>query len=136
MTLSVPLPSGDQLVPSHFAIRLAAAPPAIVKSPATYSAGPVPSSNTVTARATPPCNPLPSADQLAPFHLATPFAGTPPALSNQPTAWRAGPLPSSNTSKPSTRSSMPAPSADQVAPSHFATRFAATPPAVVKFPPA
>src|SRR5688572_24295728 len=40
--LLVPLPSGDQALPSHFAMRLAGAPPAFMNPPPAKSAGPPP----------------------------------------------------------------------------------------------
>src|SRR5262245_2477042 len=46
---STPLPRGDQLNPSHLAIPFAATPPAVVNLPPAKSAGPLPSSKTVSA---------------------------------------------------------------------------------------
>src|SRR5688572_12281591 len=45
----VPLPSTDQLDPSHFAMLFATLPPAVSKVPPTWIAGPAPSSNTAIA---------------------------------------------------------------------------------------
>src|SRR5262245_48594976 len=98
----------------------AAAPPAIVKSPPAYSAGPAPSSNTVRAP-TPPFTPLPSAAQFEPFHLAMLFAAAPPAVVKPPAAYSAGPAPSSNTVRAPTPPFTPLPSAVQVEPFHLTT---------------
>ena len=67
---------------------LAATPPAPVKTPPAYSAGPPPSSNTVRAwtEGLKPESPFPSADQLAPSHFAMLLAATPPALVKLPPA--------------------------------------------------
>ena len=81
-----PLPRGDQLAPSHLAMLLAGAPPAVVNLPAAKSASPPPSSKTVRA-STPtgtPVIPLPTADQPEPSHLAMLLAATPPAVVNCP----------------------------------------------------
>src|SRR5437667_391693 len=93
-------------------------PSAVVNMPPAYSAGPLPSSKTVRAPSPPvgPFTPLPSGDQFDPFHIATLIAALPPAFRNKPRAYSAGPLPSSNTVKASTLSSIPAPSADQLEP--------------------
>ena len=99
----IPLPTADQLDPFHFAMLSAATPPAVAKVPPAYSAGPLPSSNTVKAEtALFPMLlsiPSPSADQVDPFHFAMWFATTTPSavFVNEPPAYNAGPLPSSNT---------------------------------------
>src|ERR1043165_9137277 len=99
-----PPPSADQLEPFHLAIPFADTPPAVANEPATYSAGPLPSSKTVKARteATPaigsgPSGPPARADQVDPFHFAMSSVGTPPAIAKSPPTNSAGPLPSSNT---------------------------------------
>src|SRR5262245_9126033 len=99
-----PVPSADQLDPSHFAMQLAGTPPAAVKVPAAYSACPLPSSKTVSAltMAPVPVKPLPRADQLDPFQAAMDFAATPPAVEKSPPTYSAGPLPSSKTVRAST----------------------------------
>src|SRR5688572_9487915 len=130
-----PLPSADQLEPSHFAMRLAATPPAAEKLPPAKSAGPSPSSCTVRAE-TPPFSPLPSLDQLEPSHFAIRRAPIPPAPAKPPPAKSAGPQPSSATARQPTLLFSPLPSADQLEPSHFAIRLALTPLALVKSPPA
>src|SRR5688500_10190405 len=71
----------DHLVPSHLAIESPGAPCAIRNVPHAYSAGPVPSSKTVSALTVGPV-PLPSADHVDPSHLAMQFAATPPAAEN------------------------------------------------------
>src|SRR6185436_4178130 len=80
---SAPLPSGDQLDPSHLAMLLTGIPPAFVKLPPAYSFGPLPSSHTASAPtnvfAPKPPNPPPTDAQLVPSHLAMLFTVTPPA---------------------------------------------------------
>src|SRR5205807_253994 len=67
---SIPLPSVDQVLPSHFAMWFAGAPPALVKWPPAYRLLPS------TAReCTALSVPVPRADQALPFHLAILFAG-------------------------------------------------------------
>src|SRR6266849_6199869 len=109
-------------------------PPAMMKSPPAYRAGPVPSSNTVSASTT-WLIPLLSADHRVPSHLAIWFAAAPPALVNSPPAYKAGPVPSSNTVSANTlvlnnTPLIPLPSADHRVPSHLATWLAVTPPAL------
>src|SRR6185503_14009650 len=103
------------------------------------SAGPLPSSKAARERTTASV-PLPSADQLVPFHFATFAADPAPAVVKRPPTWRAGPLPSSKVARARTTGLgpplTPPPSADQVRPFHFATCWAAWPPAFVKEPPA
>src|SRR5829696_2400394 len=65
---STPLPGApkaDQLVPSHLAIFGAEKPPAVVKRPPAYNAGPDPSSKTARALTKPfiPLSGAPRADQ-------------------------------------------------------------------------
>src|SRR5436190_2128237 len=103
-------------------MKFVAMPPATVNPPPAYSAGPLPSSNTVSAETAltyelEPSNPRPSADQLDPSHRAMRLAATPPAVVNSPPAYSARPLPSSNivravTPLPYT----PPPTSDQLAP--------------------
>src|SRR5262245_54029993 len=116
-----------------------ATPPALVNQPPAKRLGPLPSSCATRARTLLPI-PLPSADQLVPFHFARLLAATPPALENLPPAYSAGPLPSSNTAKASTDVGppdvTPVPSLDQKEPSHLAMRLAWTAPACVNVPPA
>ena len=92
-----PVPSADQLVPFHLAMRLAGAPPAVVNVPPTYRSGPPPSSNTVSALTKVVPTPPPIEDQLVPSHFAMRFADAPPAVVNAPAAISSGPPPSSNT---------------------------------------
>ena len=68
----IPSSSVDQLAPFHFATRLAVIPPAVVKFPPAYSAGPPPSSYTARA-VTQPFNAPESVDQFAPSHFAMPW---------------------------------------------------------------
>src|SRR5258708_5522620 len=75
-------PTGDQLVPSHFAIRCAVIPPAVAKAPPTYRF--VPSAAAQYA----PFIPEPSADHLAPSHLAMPLAPTPASLEKLPSTYK------------------------------------------------
>ena len=75
--------------------------------------------------------PLPSADQLAPFHLAIRLTDTPPAMLKSPPAKRSVPI----TARAPRSLSTPVPSADQLVPFHLAIRFALVPPAEVKSPP-
>src|SRR5262245_20660886 len=72
---------------------------------------------------TAPSIPLPTPDQLEPFHFAIRFAGTPPAVVNVPPAKSARPLPSLKPLRVSTKPFIPLPSADQLEPSHLAIRF-------------
>src|SRR5262245_57835360 len=76
-----PLPSAVQLEPSHVALLSASTPPAVVKEPPAWSAGPLPSSYAIKAETLLrlPLIPLPSAAQLEPSHFAMSFAATPPA---------------------------------------------------------
>src|SRR5688572_6021629 len=64
-----PLPSADQEDPFHFAIRLAATPPATMNRPPAYSAGPLPSSS--VRALTQVSIPLPSVAHAVPSHFAT-----------------------------------------------------------------
>src|SRR5688572_22708032 len=118
------MPTADQLVPSHLAMRWAGTPPADVNRPPAYNASPLPSSKVARAK-TSANNPMPTADQLVPSHLAMRWAGTPPADVNSPPAYNASPLPSSKVARAKTLSFIPlpgAPTADQVVPSHLAMR--------------
>src|SRR5262245_11169771 len=85
ITLPTPLPSADQLVPSHLAIPLAGTPPMVKKLPAAWSAAPPPSSKTPSTE-TFEVVPLPSGDQLVPSQRAIEPAGTPPATEKEPPA--------------------------------------------------
>ena len=58
------------------AIWFAVTLPAVVKLPAAWSAGPLPSSYTASSK-TVPSIPLPKGVQVAPSHLAMRFAATP-----------------------------------------------------------
>src|SRR5712692_3086598 len=86
-------------------------PPAVLKLPPAYRAGPEPSSNAPSADTmgnrgseSEPVTPVPSADQLLPSHLAILLAVTPSTLLNDPAAYSAGPVPSSNTANANTPS--------------------------------
>src|SRR5262245_3349066 len=125
----IPLPNAAQLDPFHLAMRFAAAPPALVKDPPAYNAGPVPSSSAASTRtsADAGATPLPTGAQLAPSHLARLLAATPPALVKFPPAYSAGPVPSSYTASAWTNVEppvIPLPSDDQLEPFHLAMRFA------------
>src|SRR5262245_3777653 len=101
MSPFIPLPSGDQLVPSQLATCAADAPLAAVKDPPAISSAPLPSSKAVTHTTLSFSQrfPQPSSDQPTPSHLATLFAKALPALRKLPAACSAGPLPSSNTAR-------------------------------------
>ena len=71
---------------------------------------------------------------MFPFHFATQFAGTPPAVVKTPPAYKL-PL-KSNAKAWISPLFVPEPKADHLFPFHFATRLAGTPPAVVNSPPA
>ena len=107
--------------------------PAVVNSPPAYNWGATPSSKTARAN-TWSFMPVPTGDQLTPFHRAMRFAPPPPAVVNNPPAYKAGPSPSSKTARANTEESSPEPNADQLAPSHLAMWFAPAPPALVKNP--
>src|SRR5262249_21904446 len=110
----IPLPKGDQWVPSHFATLFARAEPAEQKTPAAYtagpapfpqtpSAGPLPSSKLASARTVAP-TPIPSAPQLEPSQVAMLFAGSPPTRVNKPPAQRRERPPSSTCRRAATYS--------------------------------
>jgi hypothetical protein len=65
----MPVSSDDHDEPSQRASRSHAIPPAVVKMPPAYSAGPLPSSWDARVN-TGPSMPTPSADQIAPSHRA------------------------------------------------------------------
>src|SRR5260370_26998102 len=136
----MPLPRADHRTPSHLAIFAASTSPAVRNWPPTYRAGPVRSSKTKSAvtfgARSESLIPLPRADHRVPSHLAIFAASTSPAVRNWPPAYRAGPVPSSNTDTAFTTPSVPVPSADHCVPFHLAMWLAATLPAVVKMPPA
>src|SRR5216683_2615791 len=117
----IPLPRWDHCVPSHLAMKLNLSPPMWEKTPPTYSAEPLLSSNTVSAF-TEALTPLPSADHCVPFHLAMLLTTTPPARVKPPPAYSAGPLPSSKTvsADRSWLIPLPLPIADHCMPSHLA----------------
>ena len=72
-------------VPFKRARLEAAVEPALVKLPAANKPGPVPSSNTSSAKTDPSTPPL-TPDQVDPFRLATRLAWNPPAVVNKPPA--------------------------------------------------
>jgi hypothetical protein len=137
----IPDPKGDHVAPFHFAMRLELTPPAVVKFPPAYKAGPVPLSKTVRAL-TVPFIPDPKADHAEPFHLAMRLALTPPAMVKFPPAYKADPVPSLNAASALTPSPAkaalptPDPNADQLDPFHLAIFVAMVMPAAVKSPPA
>lgn len=67
-------------------MELAAAPPAVVKSPPAYTSEPV-----TASASTDPFIPEPRADQALPFHLAMWLAATSPAVVNLPPAYTSEP---------------------------------------------
>src|SRR5688572_17073353 len=121
----MPPPSADQLVPFQRAMRFAARPPALVKSPPATSAGPLPSSWTASASTEADAFiPLPSADQAFPSHCAMQLAGTPPALANAPPATSLAPPVAVKTASARTSEvpePIPLPRADQRTPFQRAT---------------
>src|SRR5215831_17037495 len=104
-------------------------PPALVKLPATQSR-PLKLAM-LTPAALPPARPMPSADQLAPSHLAIPEAGIPPAWVKVPPAYSS---PLWNPS-PYTVPLTPALRADHVDPSQSARFVVNCAPQLVKSPP-
>lgn len=70
----MPDPSGDQLLPFHFAIPMAVVPPAVVKRPPANRLLP----DTASAD-TASFIPSPTGDQLLPFHFAMNLAAFPPS---------------------------------------------------------
>src|SRR5258705_50903 len=138
MPISPPIPdaSEDQCAPSHLAMSLRGVPPADVKMPPAYSAGPEPSSKTVIAETCPyvPVNPGPNLDHDEPFQRAMCCAVVPPAPVKYPPTYSAGPEPSSNTASDCAMWFVPLPSGAHACPFHFATFAAGTPPAVVNEP--
>src|SRR4051812_34284525 len=78
-----------------------------------------------------PFVPVPSADQLDPFHFATLLAGAPPAVVKEPPTYRSVPENASANAVPL----RPVPSADHDVPFQRATRFAVTPSIFAKLPP-
>ena len=78
----MPAPRADQLAPSHFAMRLALTPPAVVKAPPAYRFPPPSEARSLTQK----FMPVPSADQLVPSHRATRFAATFPVVVKSPPA--------------------------------------------------
>src|SRR5437879_1586161 len=105
-------------------------PPAMRLPPLTASASTLPFTPLPVALA-----PLPSADQVLPFHWATWFARTLvarllKAVMKSPPTKRLPPLTASARTRsftPLPVAPAPLPSADQVLPFHWATRFARTP---------
>ena len=85
-TPSIAETNADQALPSHLAMLLATAPPAVPNSPAAYKSPP----NTASARTLDELLlslgpiPEPRADQLLPFHLAMPLANTSPTIEKLP----------------------------------------------------
>src|SRR5262245_49145941 len=131
----MPLPSIDQPDTVHFATPRVKAPPDGVKAPAAWTAGPLPSSNTVSAWTLPA--PLPSTVQLVPFQRAAPLGEfIVPATQKLPPAKSLAPEPLSNVVRAATGPWIPLPSPDQVVPFHFATPFVAVLPEDEKLPPA
>ncbi len=97
IALSTPPPTSCQSAPSQRARLAAGCPPAAVKSPATYSCGPVPSSSTASS-CTVPSMPAASGDHDWPSKRAMFAAGTPPLTDvKSPATYSAGPDPSSIT---------------------------------------
>src|SRR4051812_29399462 len=82
----VPIPSADQAAPSQRAIRLADAPPAVVKSPPTYRLGPTSNRAFTDALDDTPLTPEPSDVHAVPSQRATRFALDPPAVVKAPPA--------------------------------------------------
>src|SRR5690606_26220186 len=72
----------------------------------TYSAGPLPSSNTAML-VTSPATPSPTGSHDQPFQRAMLSAGVPPAVRKAPPTYRAGPVPSSKTWRARTRGPSP-----------------------------
>src|SRR5258707_1182435 len=81
-----PSPNPDQFVPSHFAILVAATPPAERKSPPTYRLVPMKAMARATGEPA-----MPMLDQSLPFHLAMFVAGLAPACVKPPTTIRSVP---------------------------------------------
>src|SRR5208337_1832411 len=75
----IPEPRGDQLLPFHCAMSLAALPPAVAKLPPAYNVPP----DTASA-STSLFIPEPRADQLFPFHCAMLVAALPPTVVKSP----------------------------------------------------
>jgi hypothetical protein len=120
------------------AIPFALAPPAVVKFPPAYSAGPEPSSKTANASAF-MSNPAPSGCQFDPFQRATWSAFTPLTAQKNPLMYSAGPEPSSSAATVVTvpfTPALPAGTPLQVEPSQRANSFTCAAPALWNSPPA
>ena len=117
--LSMPDPSGDHSTPLQRAIPLAVCPPAFVKVPPAYKAGPTPSSNTAS-ELTGLLKLGPSDDHEVPSQVAILLAIAPPAVEKEPPAYKAGPVPPSKTASDRTVLFTPAPSGDHSVPSQRA----------------
>src|SRR5687767_12144083 len=88
--LFIPLPSVDQVLPSHWTMRLALLAPAVVKLPPAIRS-PLYTVRADTLSTSLPLNPLPSPspDQVLPFHWAMLYlALPPPAVRKSPPANR------------------------------------------------
>ena len=125
---SIPEPTGDQLLPFHWAMPLAETPPAIPNQPPAYRVLPF-----TASAATAPFTPEPNCDQPLPSHCTMPLSTTNPFASKKPMPAYKVLL---DTASAVTRPFIPRPSADQLVPSHSAMELAVTSPAIPKSPPA
>src|ERR1051326_3523949 len=92
-----------------------------VAVPPRYSFGPVPSSNAASDVARPPTT-CPTLVQFVPFHFATLVCGCPNGVNGAPQTYSASPVPSLNTTAPSSPNNelpgvTPPPTMDQCIPS-------------------
>src|SRR5439155_23985897 len=86
----MPLPRGNQLLPSHRAMLLAVTPPALVKLPPAYTSPATLTATAFTAVPVPslvPFTPLPSGYQLVPSQHAMRLALVRPMPVNKPPAY-------------------------------------------------
>src|SRR5262245_24937734 len=84
-------PSGCHAVPFQAAIRLAEAPPAVVKTPPATSSPPYTASEVAPYTGVPPASPLPNGCHQIPFQREIFGAGMPPATRKSPPATRSPP---------------------------------------------
>src|SRR6476661_109296 len=133
--LPTPLPTADQLLPSHLARLLAGTLPAWAKWPPTYKSDPT-ASRAYTCGYSPgrPLMPLPRLLQVAPSQRATLLAGWPPASQNSPPTYRLLPTTARALMALLVPSLLPVPSVLQALPFQRAMKCAGAPPAWPKRP--